>query len=329
VNKIILAVMLLSAAPTTLWGAEVRFGDHTTVQFATLDEGRRILGSSDDFVRSMSPFDLAARLKTPKSVSEQEFLAFAARSVLAWEEGEKRIVESAIQRLQPRLATLALPLPEKVYLIKTTGQEEGGAPYTRANAVVLPRAAIATSETGLARLIGHELFHVLSRANPELRDRLYEAIGFVKCGELEFPAALKSRKITNPDAPHNDHCIRLQADGKPVWAIPILYSRSEKYDPARGGEFFAYLQFQFLVVERRDVSLGVEPVLDGREPRLLDLQDADGFFEQVGRNTGYLIHPEEILADNFALLVMPGKTVRSPKILSAIENVLKEGRAGR
>ena len=68
-----------------------------------------------------------------------------------------------------------------------------------------------------------------------MREKLYKAIGFEKCDEVEFPAALKDRRITNPDAPRNNHCIRVQVGGKPVWAVPIIYSRTGGVRRGPGG----------------------------------------------------------------------------------------------
>jgi hypothetical protein len=47
---------------------------------------------------------------------------------------------------------------------------------------------------------------------------------------------------------------------------------------------------------------------------LVELKDLQGFFERVGRNTQYLIHPEEILADNFAIAIAGKTDVPSPMI---------------
>jgi hypothetical protein len=44
--------------------------------------------------------------------------------------------------------------------------------------------------------------------------------------------------------------------------------------------------------------------------------------EQIGRNTEYVIHPEEVLADNFALLVLKKANVPSPEILQKMREVL-------
>ena len=205
--------------------------------------------------------------------------------------------------------------------MKTTGEEEGGAAYTRANAIVLSEGELAASARALRKLLAHELFHVLSRANPQLRERLYEAIGFVKCNEIEFPPSLAPRKITNPDAPRNDHYIRVRVRGTECLAVPILLSRSETYDAARGGQFFEYLDFRLLLVERGKDGKTIQARYEGGEPMLVDLPQVAGFFEQVGRNTGYVIHPEEILADNFALLVLQTRGAKSPEILAKMRQI--------
>jgi len=57
---------------------------------------------------------------------------------------------------------------------------------------------------------------------------------------------------------------------------------------------------------------------------LVGLQQVAGFFEQVGRNTEYIIHPEEILADNFAILILQEHDVPSPGTIQKLGEVLKE-----
>ena len=304
--------------------AQVTLREGTTVAFATREEGRRILTSRDDFVRRMSPFDRAARMKTGEDVTEKDYLEFVGRNVLPWNDAEQKKIIFALKGIQTALEALSLPFPRKVLIVKTTGNEEGGAAYTRDNAIVLPKANLTAPMVKIQKTICHELFHIISRANPDLRERLYAAIGFVKCSELEFPLELKSRKITNPDAPRNDHCIRLLVGGKETWAIPILFSSAEKYDTDQGGEFFNYLLFRFLLVEREDEFFTVKPIHEGQNPKLVGMQQVSGFFEQVGQNTSYIIHPEEILADNFALLVLRQNNLPSPRVLTKIEEIFKE-----
>lgn len=302
--------------------AETKLDEETTVVFATVDQGREILTARDDFVRRLSPFDRQARLKTDREVTEDEFLTFVGRNVLAWSDDEREKVESALALVQPKFREMSLPFPKTVFLILTTGTEEADAAYTRANAVVLPRSKLSQSPKALGKLLCHELFHVLSRKNPELREALYGIIGFVSCNEIELPGDLRPRRITNPDAPRNDHCIRVEVDGRAVWAIPILYAKTAEYDVARGGEFFDYLTFEFLLLDRDGDSADVRVRFADLQPVLVGVGQLSRFYEQVGRNTRYILHPEEILADNFALLVLDERKVPSPEILDKMEAVL-------
>jgi hypothetical protein len=295
---------------------------NSKVHFASQSEGRQILTAKDEFIQRLSPFDRSARMKTDKAVSEDELLAFIGRNVVEWSNDEKQSVQAVIEALQPLLGELRLSLPPTVSLIKTTGAEEGNAAYTRATAIALPKSELSKNQKDLQKLICHELFHVISRQSPELREKLYGIIGFTKCQEIELPPDLARRKITNPDAPRNDHFIRLTIDGHESLAVPILLSKVETYDVKRGGEFFAYLEFQFLVVEKDGRSGNLKPATEGASPKLAGMERVSGFMEQVGKNTDYIIHPEEILADNFALLVLKAPAVDSPEILQKMREVL-------
>lgn len=290
---------------------------------ASVDEGKEVLMTRDEFIERLSPFDRAARLKVERTVDEPEYLEFVGANVVAWEAEEKRRVRDLVAEIRDSLLAFDLPLPPMVLMIKTTGREEGAAAYTRGSAIVLPESDLEAPAERIQRKICHELFHILSRHNPALRERLYGAIGFEKCDELELPAPLNARRITNPDAPRNDHCIRVEVDGTRHWAIPVLYSRTETYDADRGGEFFDYLEFQLLLVDRAEGSSAVAPLRRDNGPWLVGVQDVRGFFEQVGRNTGYIIHPEEILADNFAMIMMGDTDAPSPEVLQRVESILR------
>ncbi len=314
---ITLATSVLACLPTGLICSaptNVNMGKGCLAHFATASEAAEILTRKDDFIQRLSAFDRAARMKTDRTVSAEEFLAFVKASVSSWTDAEKGKVEAAIGQIRPALEALPLPLPKTIALLKTTGAEEGQAFYTRDTAIVFPEGQLTAANPPLEKTIAHELFHILSRENPAMREALYQAIGFTACAEVQLEASLQPRKITNPDAPRNDHSIRLRVGGKEVAAVPILFSATEKYDTHRGGEFFSYLQFQFLILENGSGSLSAAEVVPPSR--------VSGFFEQVGRNTDYVIHPEEILAENFAMLVLNEQEVASPAILQRIREIL-------
>jgi hypothetical protein len=292
------------------------------VHFASQGEGRKMLTVKDDFIQRLSPFDRSARMKTDKAVSEGELLEYIGKNVVDWTKEETQTVQAAVEAMQPLFGDLPLSLPPTVQLIQTTGAEEGNAAYTRSTAIVLPQDELTKSQEQLQKLICHELFHIISRQNPALREELYGIIGFTKCNEIKLPPELQRRKITNPDAPRNDHFVRLKIDGHEALAVPVLLSSVETYDVKRGGEFFAYLQFKFVVVEKDRDSANLRTISENSSPKLVGMERISGFMEQVGRNTEYIIHPEEILADNFALLVLGSQHVASPEILRKMREVL-------
>lgn len=327
-KRISLAIIVLFILLPRLSHAELRVGGKTRLKFASAEEGRRILMTRDDFIKRLSPFDRFARMKTDRTVTEAEFLDFIGSSALAWDEAGMKEITDALLSVKPRIERLSLPLPETIYMARTSGEEDGGPPYTRGDAIVIPAPWLAANKNMIPRMLCHEIFHILTRRSPGLRERLYEIIGFIKVGEIELPAALADRKITNPDALKNDHAIRVRVSGEEVWAVPVLIAGAEKYDFRRGGTLFDYITFRLLPVQSGGDTPSARPAHDGESPRLLDIREVSGYIEKVGRNTRYLIHPEEILAENFVLLLMEERNVPSPEIIRKMREALGNGRSG-
>jgi len=292
--------------------------------YATVFEGREILTSRDTFIKQLSPFDRSSRMKTDRAISEEAFLDFVGKNVLSWGNEEEVKVRSVISTLRPKLQRFLSLLPDKIYLIKTTGEEEGNAAYTRGNAIIFPEAQLGGDTLTLYKLFAHELFHIISRQNKELQDELYAVIGFKKCPPFKFPETLRKRRITNPDAPINDHCILVQDGEKKLWVVPILYSSSTAYDSESGKNFFSYLQFAFLAVAE-DMGPGRKPMMMPMDnPTLYSEDELGNFYEQIGKNTDYTLHPEEVLADNFSYLFIGMTEFPSPEVIASMTEVLRK-----
>ena len=294
------------------------------ISFLTREAGADFLAKPDDFVKTLSPFDRASRMQVGRVVRQAEFLKHVRAQVLDWDKAETGKVNALLKKLWPRMANLKLPWPKTIHLIKTTGKEEGNAAYTRRNAVILPAGKLKPKDEKLEHLLVHEFFHVLSRANPKLSTRLYRIIGYEPFPPLKFPAELLSRKLTNPDAPYSRHAIEVERDGRKVKVAPILYARTEKYDEKQGGAFFRYLVFRLLVLDVEDLSKAMRDA-DGKLA-LLKPEEAKGFKEKIGRNTGYIIHPEETMADNFVYLVLGKKDLPNPEIVQAMKKIFTGNR---
>jgi hypothetical protein len=95
--------------------------------FATAAQGRNVLTQRDDFVQRMSPFDRAARLKADQDVTEQTYLDFVSAQVREWSDDDKAAVQATLSDLRPRVNALGEPWPDPIFLVKTTGNEEGSA----------------------------------------------------------------------------------------------------------------------------------------------------------------------------------------------------------
>ena len=144
----------------------------------------------------------------------------------------------------------------------------------------------------------------------------------LRVNEISLPDLIAPLQITNPDAPRHDSYIDVEIDDQKITVVPVLLSRSAVFDPQIGSDLDHFWTLRLLVVQQISPDDDLHAVVQHGAPRLLKLGQVQGFLEQVGRNTRYVIHPEEILAENFALLVT-GKEVREPLRLDAIRRLLE------
>jgi len=300
--------------------AEVPLHGESVIRFAEIEEGIRALTARDRFIISLSPFDRQVRVKSGKEVSEEELLTFIEKQVVAWDAAQVAKVSAIVAAVRQKLQPFKLNLPPTVLLVQTTGEEESGAAYCRGSAIVLPRNMVRRDEKSLGRILTHELFHILSSHDAKLRERLYAIVGFASCTEIQLPAPLRARKITNPDAPVCEHFIEVEYQNAPVKAVPILFASPERYDASRGGSLFQYLTFRLMVVGQDGDKW--MPTEENGEPVLLEARDVPTFFDKIGRNTSYIIHPEEVLAENFVLMVDNKTDVPTPRIPKEMKRVL-------
>ena len=276
------------AAPTPLLSAKVRF--------ASADEAAALLGAEDDFTRALSAFDRQLRTKRTDDVSDTQFRAHAAQSALAWTDDEQNAWADTIAQLHAALEGLHLPLPDEVVLVRTDGREEFGANYTRQNAIVLPRKDELRDESHRFGLLAHELFHVASRRGGDaFRNGAYGLLGFVPVAPRSWPDAVEARRITNPDAHTSHHAVEVRAGDDVVLVVPALTSKVPIAEAVVAEPFFSIIDLQLLP------TTPTGWVLDDDKRRSRSVGETD-FMQRVAKNTHYVLHPEEVLADNFALL---------------------------
>ncbi|OGQ29948.1 MAG: hypothetical protein A3A72_05890, partial [Deltaproteobacteria bacterium RIFCSPLOWO2_01_FULL_38_9] len=296
------------------------FGESLPIILKTLDqaEAAQFLGTADSYTQHLSLLDRSVRLKTPKDVSNEEYLAYVAGQALSWELEEREKIEQASELLNRALSTLNIKanFPLDVFIIKTTGEEEAHSAYTRGNAIILPAQVLHNSLEELASLLFHEFFHVFSRLNPTFRNALYGVLPFKPLSkEVKLPQSVLEIRLTNPDAYHDNHFIPVYYNEGWINVVPVIVLNIQKKDITEDLNFFNYLYLRLWDIENK---------------KLLTAYDTD-YRYQVSQNTSYIIHPEEIMADNFMWLLrrevklsLP-ESVNNPKVLDNLKEVLQTG----
>ena len=292
------------------------------IKFAASKEAQQHLKTEDLFLLNQSPFDRSARLKTSKNVNTADYVKFIVKQTMNWNDAEKNKINETMQRIVASVSQYKLLFPKEIILIKTTGKEEGNAAYCRSsNMIVFPSEYAALPRDRLYRILFHELFHIFSRNNPGIQEKLYEILSFKKCKELKLPDDLFAKKITNPDAVIYNYSFRSIIGGKNYELIPVLLATSG-YDTKKGGEFFDYLELYFIAV--REEGNNVVPLTENNRYVMFTIDQVPNYLELVGKNTNYIIHPEEIMADNFVLLMNNARNLPNMDILEKMRRVLTQ-----
>ncbi len=322
---------LLAALPSIAENAarlEVPLYRNTVVRFAGVEEARGLITARDDYIAAMTPFERQSILKSLKAVSDAELLDFLSRQVLDWDDWEIERNTEIVAGLAVKLQKWELRLPGVIYLVRTTGATidcffHSGCRvfYTRSNAIFIPPPVsffgMFTCDPISEELLAHELFHILTRYNPELRDALYAIAGFHPCpGGILWPEKLLPRMVVNPDAPWNLHYIDITYQNQPVRAVPVLYA----YKDYAGGDLYEYFQSGFAVIEPEGADFRCR--MESGLPVILQAGQMENFYEQIGRNTDYIIQPEELLAVNFQMMVQESPEVFTPRIIEEMARLL-------
>jgi len=299
----------------------------TNIVFADSILAAKIVSTDDEFTKVLSAYDRSAGMQSATPASKEVFIHHLAKNVMSWPENEiSRLTESA-KKVGPRLQELNLNLPKEIVLIRTTSEEVGGADpaYTRQNAIMFTAPLlIKVSDSLLTKILVHEIAHVYSRHNKDRRNRLYNIFGFRQSNDIKLPKNWDDRRLSNPDAPALNTIIDVKHDGQVITLTPLTYAQIPVYDTTKSGGIFQSFDFKMMQVEEKEglwqpVFFDGNPVLFNPSPK--ELPD---FWRQIGKNTNYIIHPEEIMASNFEFLVTKKVDIPNPEILKKMEGIISQ-----
>lgn len=287
---------------------------NSKIIFADFNSAKSLVGQADVYSNLLTSFDIQAKVKYIGEPNVKKYLLNAQKYLYSWLGYEieylKRLIKSTELKIKDR--QYRFTLPNEIVIIKSAMHEEGGANgFTRENYIVLNLNSLSQ------HLFEHELFHIISRYNPEKVEKAYNILGFSKCNEIKIPSPFTDLKITNPDAPFNNFYINLKYNEKDIEAIMLLYSK-KNYS---GGRFFSYLTKGLLLIEGKSNK---KVIMSGGTPVILTYDEVDNLFQQIGTNTGYNIHPEEITSDHFIMALNKQTNLPNQNLVDQLTSVLKE-----
>lgn len=250
------------------------------------------------------------------------YIQFLKGDVSNFSYSESKFTADVITKVYKTCAGVAPDIfPDTVILIKTKGNHYGdGTYYTREHCIIIPANELAAGKTNpFTTTMFHELFHVYSRLNPEKRAKLYKLIGFEDIGlnKLRMPDALAARVLYNPDGVDFAQKITLTLDDNSrIEAIPVLFANHEGFKSGQLA-FFAYVEFSLYQIEANKDGTYKVLTQDNGYTSTLKMDNLPDFFRQIKDNTGYIIHPDEVLADNFSFIMVEKNGARVSAKFSA------------
>lgn len=293
-------------------------------RFADAKEASELLLSNRNYYDNLTQNDLNFRLqKLDATLDELE--AFTAEQTLDYTDDEKARIDRSMALIENICAErgYALPPMDDIVFAKTTMREECDASaYTHGTQIYLGEHMMKYGfddnpkvQAYFDAIVAHELFHCLTRNHPDFRAAMYGILGFTVVDEdYAFPPEIRKQIISNPDVEHHNAYAAFEIDGELKNCV-VLFTTPKPFERP-GDTFFDEMVTALVPVD--DLST------------MYTSGDAANFWNVFGRNTDYVIDPEETMADNFSYAIIygpDGMAYKSPEIIQAIDNLLKAGAA--
>ncbi len=286
-------------------------------QFVALDSSQAAQHIASDpeegFFERVNAVDMGLQLRQcfPDSLLRRDILPryrlALRRDVSSFSEEEAALLLAQLRIIRQWAVDFGAAdlFPDTLKLIKSRGSLYGeGAFFTRGKAIIVPEDALQRpNRQELRRTLLHELFHIYSRRHPKKREALYSILGFEPLNAaVRLPDSIAGQVLLNPDGLADHFAVKLENGADSVLAYPLLRARPDCYREDQPG-FFAYIDFQLYpltLTPDGEYTLALDAA--GNSP--ITYYELPGFFDRIGDNTSYIIHPDEILADNLALLFL-------------------------
>lgn len=264
----------------------------------------------DGFFNEVQQTDIEIQMKRTvpfpdRSSAVRAYRSFLGSQVSEWTVQEKDSMLQVFQKVK-KLCDAVSPrlFPAGISLIKMkTGTYGRDVYFTRGKHILIPENIFeqVNMERQLPVML-HEVFHIVSRYNKSLRHDLYKMIGFVPMPHpVKYDETLAGKVLTNPDGVSRDYGIILYDFKDTMLAIPVIQSKFAGFRPDVPS-FFDYVSFDLYAVDCNDSNCITK--LNAKGKTSVPPSCTSVFFQKIRDNTQYIIHPDEIMADNFMLALL-------------------------
>ncbi len=280
-------------------GCKKQTESRVSIQFPDKKESMQILVApeKENLLQYISQRDIEIQTRktfTDKTTAIEGFKSsFKQHLVTPSEKEMKKLnkvldeVTNEIEAWKPGL------LPNRIRLVLMDGTHYGqNVFYTLEDAIFIPRSSIdGLPAKDFKSVMIHECYHIISRYfSPENKDGMYAIFGYEKAkNPIRIPGNVKEVALTNPDGIRPEWYITCQTPDGEKKLLPYLVDK--------GGNN----QFYFLHIDLRFYEIDENNSIS--KDKFYTINDLKDFNEITGGNTSYILHADEVLAENFVAII--------------------------
>jgi hypothetical protein len=279
--------------------------NNSEISFLDSNAGKKAItiDEAEGFFDNIRLMDMKVQMKNEAledvEVAKVAYKKHLEESVLSFTEIEITKIEIVLNKIFKMCQQTAPDVfPSKLNFIKTNMNHYGASVfYSRENNIIIPKNMLRQQlDDEFTKSILKEIFHIYLRRKYWKRVELHKIIGFYEIPELEIPEPLNEKLLINPNGVNYRYVIRNLGDFNDSLynAVPLIYMPdNQQY---RSLSFYSNLEFSLFKVQ------GEEVITNADGSSTVDMKTVQNFYDQISRNSLYIIHPNEILADNFSIL---------------------------
>lgn len=281
--------------------------------YANASEGIELRMSNTDYFEKMTQNNLDYRVGK-KGATLDEFNALAQEQGDDFTEEEIQGIDETLNRIEARFSEIGFDYPanlEIIFVKNKMKDEYGAVAYTHQNQIYLEGDNLDFM-LGIPGLldgtIAHELFHILSRNDPEFRQEMYNIFGFKITDEPEFSPEIRDIIGSNPDVEEFDSYAMFNINGEMTKGVVVTLLKKPY---SEGADLLS------------NYSTGIVPYDNPNIYYTID--EVSNFWDIFGENSNYVIATEEGIADNFSSAVvygMDGRGYKDPELIQSMLDVM-------